>query len=132
VSRWSARKAAAEAEAERRQRCAAVRQAAAQLWEESDPQTRQRTAMVIAAFLLDAVHEHRLADWLLCARPEHARAVATGVAVHALRRGYAAPWDALAAVGAMDQPQADDWFYADDDFCWSPDDGMLAAMEDAA
>lgn len=90
-----------------------------------DPQSVLRTAVVIAAFFLDEARDHELADWLLCARPEHARAVATGVAVHALRRGNAAAWDALAAVGAMDLPQADDWYSAAEDFVWSPEPEWL-------
>jgi hypothetical protein len=69
--------------------------------------------MRIAALLLDKAGEHDLADWLLFALPEHAREVATGVAVHALRRGVASAWDALAAVDAMDLGAASDWFFAD-------------------
>jgi hypothetical protein len=41
-----------------------------------DPMSRQRTAMQIAAFLLDEAGERSLAEFLLCARPEHAMTVA--------------------------------------------------------
>lgn len=81
--------------------------------------------MVIAAFILDCAHEYVLADWLLCARPEHAREVATIVAVHALRRDVAAAWDALVAVDAMDHRQAAEWFDLDEVFTLSPADDWL-------
>jgi hypothetical protein len=35
-----------------------------------DPMSRQRTAMQIAAFLLDEAGERSLAEFLLCARPD--------------------------------------------------------------
>jgi hypothetical protein len=103
------------------------RNAAAARWGEGDAATRQRTAMVIAAFLLDEAQENAMADWLLCADPEHARAVATAVAVHALRYGLGCVWDALVAVDAMDHVQATEWFEGEGDFVWSPGPGMLIA-----
>lgn len=86
--------------------------------------------MVIAAFLLDEsrikdLRDTVLADWLLCAVPDHARDVATGVAVHALRRGDAHVWDALAAVDAFDMTQATEWYFADGVFDWSPEPEWL-------
>ena len=103
------------------------RAAAALRWGDGDERTRQRTAMLIAAFLLDQDHEFDLADWLLLAKPEHARIVAAGVAVHGLRRGRGLAWDALMAADAMDMDQAVEWFEADRDFVWSPDPDQLYA-----
>lgn len=88
--------------------------------------TKQRTAMVIAAFILDCAHEYMLADWLLCARPEHAREVATIVAVNALRRDVPAAWDAFVAVETMDHRQAAEWLDVDEVFTLSPADDRLA------
>jgi hypothetical protein len=113
-----------EAEEQNAQR-EARRASAAAAWGDGDAQTRQRTAMVIAAFMLDEVREDQLADWLLCAKPEHARIVATCVAVCALQRNITQAWDALFAGDAMDMRQAEDWFFGDDDFTWEPEPGML-------
>jgi len=89
-------------------------------WPAAHTPTQQRTAMVIAAFACDVKQDHQLADWLLCARPEHARAVATGVAAHALRDGITAAWDALIAVDAMDCDQADELYQTDGVLRWTP------------
>jgi hypothetical protein len=116
-------------EAARRRARETRRQAAAVVWGDGDSQTRQRTAMVIAAHLLDEAQEPEAADWLLCARPEHARAVATGVAALALRTGLPAVWDALAAVDAMDAGQAGEW-YEEHGFTWSPEPAWLTGGTD--
>lgn len=81
--------------------------------------------MLIAAFLLDEAGESELADFLWLARPEHARDVATGVAVHALRRGHASVWDALLACDAMDLDQAGRWFESEAVFEWAPAPEMM-------
>lgn len=101
------------------------RRHAAEAWPPADPATRLRTALEIAAFLLVVENLHDLADWLLCARPEHARAVAAGVAALALRNGVSAPWDALAAVDALDLRVASDLFETEGDLVWGPEPGAL-------
>jgi hypothetical protein len=103
----------------------AWRARAGEVWRQTRGLIRQRTAMECAAFILFNEGETELSDWLLCAAPRHARAVATGVAVHALRRGCTAAWDVLAAVDAMDFHQADEWFLDEADFAWSPEPGQL-------
>ena len=116
----NARKVDPAAEAARQARLERL-DAARLAWGMGDERTRQRTAMVIAGFLLKVEKEDELADWLVLARPEHGMAVATGVAVHALRRGVPAAWDVLVAGYAMNIDQAVKWFEADRDFVWSPD-----------
>ena len=114
-------------------RTAARRQRAEAAWGEAsaDPLTRQRTAMLIAAWLLDdAAHkttrDRQLADWLRFARPEHARAICTGVAVHALLRCRPAVWDVLMATDAADLAQAHDWYFEGEEaFNWPPDPAWL-------
>jgi hypothetical protein len=117
------RRAAQEMEASAARK--ARRKAAAAAWGSGDADTRQRTAMVIAAFLLDDARDPELADWLLCARPDAAKMVATGVAALALRNGLTAVWDALAAVRAMDIKQASEWYETEGVFVWSPDSSWL-------
>jgi hypothetical protein len=109
-----------EAKAACEARRAAWRSGSESYWRAADQQTRQRTAMVIAAFICDEKHDHELADWLLCARPEHARAVATGVAAHALREGITAVWDALVAVDAMDLNDAAELYETEGVLRWTP------------
>lgn len=122
--------AAAHAEEAERQARTERRQAAALEWPALDGRTSQRTAMIIAAFLLDEAQEPELADWLLCARPEHARTIATGVAVHALRRTLDVVWDVLVAVDAMDLDRGSEWFDDDRDFCWEPEPNWLIGKKD--
>jgi len=103
----------------------ATRKAAAAAWGPADPVTRQRTAILIAAFHLDCAAEHDLADWLLRAKPEHAETVAAGVAAHALRRAVPAAWDALAAVDAMDLHRAAELYDGAGELCWQPEQQWL-------
>ena len=81
--------------------------------------------MEIAAFILEADGEQVLADWLLFARPQHARDIATAVAVHALRRNCPGAWDALVATDAADHAQAGEWYMRDEDFNWQPPAGWF-------
>lgn len=111
---------------------AAWRAASAQIWRQTNGVVRQRTAMEIAAFILDNSAEPDIADWLLCSAPRYARAVATGVAVHALRRCIPAAWDALAAVDAMNFDQASEWFDDPADFVWSPEPTHLIVEPEKA
>lgn len=97
-----------------------ARHAARDVWGEGDGRTRQRTALVIAARILDDAQEFALADWLLRAKPEHASEIAAGVAAHALRRGIACVWDVLSAVDAMNLAQAIDLYDGVDDLWWEP------------
>jgi hypothetical protein len=90
-----------------------------------DPMSRQRTAMQIAAFLLDEAGERSLAEYLLCARPEHAMTVAAGFAAHALRRCLPAAWDALASTGSMDIDAATDMFLTPGYLDWTPNPEWL-------
>lgn len=108
-----------------RQRQAARRAAGDEAWGAMDARTAQRITMKIAALILDEAGEQELADWLLLARPERARAVATGVAVHALRRYVCAAWDVLAAGDALVLEQAAEDFDACTTFIWQPDPGDL-------
>jgi hypothetical protein len=103
----------------------AARKAAAEAWGRGDAQTRQRTAILIAAFILDGAAEYDLADWLLRAKPEHVEAVGAGVAAHALRRDVPAAWDALAAVNTMDLHRASELYDVDGDLCWQPEQDWL-------
>jgi hypothetical protein len=101
------RRKAAERSRRRRQRLRdqAAREAAdaaAALWGPLDARTRQRTAMEIAAKLLEEAPS--LADWLRRARPEHARDVALGVARHALEANFPIAFDVLRAANAFDLP----------------------------
>ncbi len=114
------RTAKATREAAERAQREAWRASGASYWPPGDARTRQRTAMVIAAFFCDDKHDPELADWLLCARPEYAREVATGVAAHALREGMCAVWDALAAAGAMDHNQASELLETEGILHWAP------------
>lgn len=123
--RTGARKnAAIAAAAEAAQALAARECRAAALWGPGDAPTRQRTAMLIAANLLECeekqYRDEQLVAWLRLAHPEHARAVATIVAAHALRRGYAYVWDVLAGADAMDIEQAGQWFEQEGAFDMAP------------
>ena len=99
------------------------RAAALPAWPEQHRETAQRTAMLAAAFLLDEHHqEFDLADWLHLAAPDHANEVATGVAVHALLRGYSEIWDIFAATGTFDYAMASRWYDGgqEGEFVWQP------------
>lgn len=117
-------KAAAKAKENELAEMAAREGRAADLWGAGDAVTRQRTAMVIAAYLIECEEKHlrhgQLVAWLRLARPEHARAVATGVAAHGLRCGYAYVWDVLAVGDAMDIEQATEWFEQEPPLTWAP------------
>ena len=103
----------------------AWRQAAEAQWGAEPIEVRTRTVLTVAAILLDETGDHVLADWLLCTRPEAARQVATGVAVHALRQGLTGVWDALVQMDVADFHAADEAFFAAGDFAWSPGPGEL-------
>ncbi len=99
------------------------RAAALPAWPEQHRETAQRTAMLAAAFLLDEHYqEFDLADWLHLAAPDHANEVATGVAVHALLRGYSEIWDIFAATGTFDYAMASRWYDGgqEGEFVWQP------------
>ena len=99
------------------------RAAALPAWPEQHRETAQRTAMLAAAFLLDEHYqEFDLADWLHLAAPDHANEVATGVAVHALLRGYSEIWDIFAATGTFDYAMASRWYdgVQEWEFVWQP------------
>ena len=108
--------------------------AAEMLWHADDEATRHRTAMLIAAHLLECVcisdRENVLIDWLRSARPEFYRQVATGVAVHALHSNVAEVWDALMALDTADVAQADEWYLSGRDFVWAPQPEWLATAEE--
>lgn len=125
VSRW-VREALLEERCRRRDdRLRVARRArAAALWVEGAP---QRVVLAAAAGLLDQEDEHLLADWLLRARPEHTVTVATGVAVHALMRGYAAAFDTLMEAGLVnDAVFMDAFFGVSREFVWGPPLSHLA------
>jgi hypothetical protein len=92
----------------------------AECWGVLDKAAVQRTAMISAAIVLELANEPRLAHWLLYARPGAARVVASGVAVHALRRGVPAVWDILLKCDAKDSAQSEDDYLAEICFVWEP------------
>lgn len=129
-----------ELEDELRKKSRLLRDAeAVKLWRQSNTRgsVKQRTAMLIAAYLLDDAkekgnRESDLADLLRWATPVFAKQVASIVAAHALIRGFPEVWDALAATDAMHLDAAAELF---DDLgtltAW-PDPGWLVEGPDSS